>query len=79
LRWRIEGCFHVKGSLRERRTAGNRPLYDVKFGKLAMKIILRACYYPGSVALRRKGELALDCLRSVNKRRWYRDVIPRLE
>lgn len=47
------------------------------FGKLAMKVILQACYYRGATALVRKRELADECLRSVNKHRWYRDVIPR--
>jgi len=79
LRSRIEDCFHVKGALHCRATGLKRPLYEVKFGKLAMKIILRACYYPGSAALERKRDLALEGLRSLNKHRWYRDVIPRLE
>ncbi len=79
LRSRIEESFHVRGAVHQKRTALKHPLYDVKFGKLAMKIILRACYYPGSAALERKRDLALECLRSVNKHRWYRDVIPRLE
>ena len=75
----IEARFHVKGALH--RTAAGRiyPIYEVKYGKLAMKIILRACYYPGSAALDRKRDLALECLRTVNKHKWYRDVIPRPE
>ncbi len=79
LRSRIEERFHVKGAIHKIQTGRKHPLFNVKFGKLAMKIILRACYYPGSAALERKRNLALECLRSVNKHRWYRDVIPRLE
>ncbi len=79
LRSRVEERFHVKGAVHQKRTGRKHPLYDVKFGKLAMKIILRACYYPGSAALERKRDLAVECLRSVNKHRWYRDVIPRSE
>jgi hypothetical protein len=76
---RIEERFCVKGATHMIQTGRRHPLYSVKFGKLAMKIILRACYYPGSAALERKRELALECLCSVNKRGWYRDVIPKPE
>ncbi len=79
LRLRIEERFYVKGVVHRKRTERKHPIYIVKFGKLAMKIILRACYYPGSAALERKRDLALECLRSVNKHRWYGDVIPRQE
>jgi len=79
LRLRIEERFHVKGKVHRKQTERRHPIYIVKFGKLAMKIILQACYYPGSVALDRKRDLALECLRSPNKHRWYRDVIPRME
>ncbi len=80
LRLRIEEQFQVKGAIHRKQNSGRRqPLYDVKYGKLAMKIILAACYYAGAAALDRKRDLALECLRSVNKHRWYRDVIPRPE
>jgi hypothetical protein len=79
LRSRIEERFRVKGAVHQKRTGRKHPLHDVKFGKLAMKIVLRACYYSGAVALEGKRDLALECLRSVNKHRWYHDVIPRPE
>ena len=77
LRSRIEGRFGVRGAVHLRANRNRVPMYEVKFGKLAMKVILQACYYRGATALARKRELADECLRSVNKHRWYRDVIPR--
>jgi hypothetical protein len=77
LRSRIEHHFQIKGSIQIRREGRTHPIFVVKFGKLAMKVVLRACYYPGSLALERKRLLALECLRSADGHRWYRDVIPR--
>lgn len=79
LQSRIDGCFRVRGALHRKATGRIHPIYEVKYGKLAMKIILRACYYPDSPALERKRAMALECIRTVNKHKWYRDVIPRPE
>lgn len=76
LQSRIDGRFRVRGALHRKVTGRIHPIYEVKYGKLAMKIILRACYYPGSTALERKRDLAHECLRSVNKHKRYGHVIP---
>ena len=69
----LRGAIDGDGSIRTWIHPGNG------IHQWALKIILRACYYPGSAALERKRDLALEGLRSLNKHRWYRDVIPRLE
>lgn len=79
LRSRIEERFRVRGAIHKQHTGRKHAICDLKFGKLAMKIVLQACYYRGAIALERKHKLALECLRSVNKHRWYGNVIPRPE
>ena len=56
-----DGKIHVYTGHKKR-----NPLYMLKYGKFASKIILRWCYYPNSLSLPRKLNLAKKCLRSKN-------------
>ena len=67
LRWLQETTkrlWHVTGSLHVRPPASERhhPLYILKFGKIAAKVILTECYYPNALALERKRALAIECV-----------------
>ena len=55
--WQVSGALHE-----ERRKPPHHSLYTLKFGKLAAKVILCACYYPGAIALERKRQLAEECV-----------------
>ena len=54
--WRVSGRIHKE-------TLGRvNPLYTLKFGKLASRVVLEQCHYGDGFALRRKRELALRCI-----------------
>ncbi len=50
-------------------------IYQIKFGKLAAKIILQKCYYKDCLALNRKFKKATICLQSKNGLSKYGGVI----
>jgi hypothetical protein len=58
--------WSVGGELREHvdKTGKRRPLYTLKYGKLAAKALLAECYSPGALALERKRALAVACVAS---------------
>lgn len=58
--WRVRGRLHQEIMEEERL----HTKYTLKFGKLAAKVILSKCYYPDALALDRKRELALECVRA---------------
>lgn len=63
--------FKVTGKIYHYQNVGkNNPLYTLKFGKVATKIILQNIYYQGCLALQRKYEIAIECLKS--EEGWHR-------
>lgn len=57
--WSLEGAMcEEEGNAETRRHAK----YTLKYGKLAAKVILARCYYPGALALERKRLLARACV-----------------
>ena len=75
LKLQMENEFKIKGKLYKKKADGYNPLYTIKFGKLAAKVILEKCYYKNCVALNRKHIKALDCLRTQNGLSKYGNVI----
>ena len=72
----IEDYFAVKGSMYvEERPGSHGPLHTIKFGKLPAKIVLRAYYYPGCLAMPRKLESAKRCIETPNGVKKYGKVI----
>ncbi len=64
---RIEECMKTQGKIYDSiRPGHSNPLYILKYGKFAAKIILRKCYYVGSLALKRKLKIAVKCIQSEN-------------
>jgi len=61
----IESQFHVKGTVVINKTKPPyHPMYIIKFGKMAAKVILKECYYGNAIALDRKALLAKQCIES---------------
>lgn len=56
--WHVRGRLHVRAPVSEK----HHPLYILKFGKIAAKVILTECYYPTALALERKKALATECI-----------------
>ena len=56
--WCVTGGLHVRPPASER----HHPLYTLKFGKIAAKVLLTECYYPNALALERKRALAIACV-----------------
>lgn len=75
LKTQIESEFKVKGKLYKVQRDNTNPLYTIKFGKLAAKIILEACYYTSCMALNRKHDKALRCINTLNGLSKYGNVI----
>jgi hypothetical protein len=75
LKLEIESAYKVKGKLYTRIPEGKNPLYTIKFGKLAAKVILRKCYYKNSLCLDRKLHIVQACLSTKNGMRKYGKVI----
>ena len=60
----VEKIWHVKGRIHiQKENARRHPLYKLKYGKLAAKVIFSSCYQPGKIALERKQKLAEQCVR----------------
>lgn len=70
-----EDAFTVHGRLHHFRAKRKNPIYTIKFGKLAAQVILRACYYPGCLAMYRKLDSAWLCINTPNCVRKYGNVI----
>ena len=56
--WGIEGKIHEHIYKDGRR----HPIYTLKLGKLAAKVLLSRCYYSGALALERKRDSAIECI-----------------
>ena len=56
--WRVEGALLDSSRTREKRL---HPLFVLKLGKLAAKVVLTQCYYSNAFALERKRRLAEAC------------------
>ena len=65
LRDSIDRLWRVRGGLHQEMAKDSRhhTKYTLKYGKLAAKVILEKCYYPGALALERKRILAAKCVR----------------
>lgn len=62
---KIEDHFGVKGALiPQTESARRNTMYNLKFGKMAARKILAACYYEKALALARKQRLAKQCVES---------------
>ncbi len=59
--WRVTGLLYVRPAV----SAKHHPLYVLKFGKIAAKVLLTECYYPHALALERKRVLAIECIAAV--------------
>ena len=57
--WGVAGGLYIRAAQSER----HHPLYILKFGKIAAKVMLAECYYPDALALERKRKLATECMR----------------
>lgn len=66
-RFRVTGCKMTTNHVLPRHTA-----YRIKFGKMAAKKILGACYYQGALVLPRKQLLADQCVASYSG--WTRSL-----
>ena len=65
LKWldeKIKKYLMVRGQLYQYNIQGTQ--YVLKFGKMAAKVILEHCYYDNSFALKRKSQLAQQCIHS---------------
>ena len=56
--WRVEGVLLDSSRWVDEK---HHPMFVLKFGKLAAKVILAECYYTGALALERKHQLARLC------------------
>ncbi len=54
----VKGRIHMDPP----RNEAHHTKYALKYGKLAAKVILSECYYPGAFALDRKAKLAAECV-----------------
>lgn len=70
----IENRFLVKGKIYLKKNKHN-PLYMIRFGKMAAKIILKECYYEGCLCLERKSIIVKNCLASINGFKKYGNVV----
>ena len=65
LYYEISEQFMVRGAIFQRiDKRRNKKAYDIKFGKMAAREILTACYYKNYLALSRKAKLAQECISS---------------
>jgi|SRR3989344_2238619 len=72
----IQDNFRVLGKIYGyRRGPKGNMLYTLKFGKVASKLILAKTYYPGCFSLRRKFDLAQNCLNSAVGWHKYADMV----
>ena len=62
----IERIFKLTGKSYVREGEGINPLYILKYGKFAGKIILRCCYYKDCLTMPRKLKNAQKCIQSKN-------------
>jgi DNA-binding transcriptional regulator WhiA len=75
LKKEIENTLQAHGRIHvAKRKNRKNPIYVIKFGKVASKIILQQCYYVGSVALNRKLLLAVKCIQSENGWKKYKTM-----
>ncbi|MBI2633606.1 MAG: hypothetical protein HYW78_04485 [Parcubacteria group bacterium] len=76
LKKEIESYFDVNGKLYGYKYSYKKnPIYILKFGKLATKIILYQTYHNNSLSLSRKNKKCVKCLRDENKMVGYGNVI----
>jgi hypothetical protein len=66
IRDNIEKTFEVTGKSYIREGGRKNPLYILKYGKFAAKIILRCCYYKNCLTMPRKLKNAQKCIQSKN-------------
>lgn len=64
LRYKIETYLRCKGRIHpEFKPTWKNPVYTLKYGKMAAKVILQNCYYKGAFGMSRKTDLANRCLK----------------
>ncbi len=72
----IEKEYCIKGKLhKEIRKEPRKPLFTLKFGKLASQVLLKKIYYKNCLCLERKKKLAILCLLDTKKMVNYNSVI----
>jgi len=72
LKDKVEERFSINGTIQIRKDKNRtNPLYVLRFGKFASKVILRETYYEDCLALERKLQKAKKCLESEDKLRTY--------
>lgn len=76
LKEETENCFNVKGKLYcYKYKYKKNPIYILKFGKLAAKVILSRIYYKNSLSLNRKNAKSIKCLHDKNKMINYGNIL----
>lgn len=76
LKEETERVFSVRGKLYGCLLKNKKnPLFTIKFGKLAAKVILESCYYKNCLSLNRKLKIAQKCLKSENGLSKYGNVV----
>ena len=61
----IARLWHVHGKIHSEQRGRRHALYKLKYGKLAARVIVERCYYPGALSLERKRILAEQCAATV--------------
>ncbi len=74
LKNKVEKAYKVNGRVHKLHKKDRNPIYTIKFGKMAAKVVINNCYYDNCLALRRKLKKAQECLRSENVFMTYGDV-----
>ncbi len=75
----IEVRLGVRGKIYSAfRTPQVNPIYKIKFGKLAMKVIISQIYKPAYLSLNRKFRKSLECLHDRNRMINYGGVVARV-
>lgn len=59
---KIENTFKAKGRIYQKNEEGTQ--FEIKFGKVAARKILKICYYENCFSLERKKRLAQECINS---------------
>lgn len=76
LKKETEESFNVRGKLYSYKYKNKKnPIFVLKFGKLAAKVILKQVFYKGSLSLDRKNLKSIQCLQDVSKMINYGNVL----
>jgi len=67
LKYTVENYLNCNGRIHaEFKSTWQNPVYTLKYGKMAAKVILRKCYYKNAFGMHRKIDLAYKCLEATS-------------